>query len=135
MRTIYKPFTILMFLIFALAGTAFAQIPNIIGQVYWPNGDVVEDVLLEVEYMLGNCNDPSGTVWTNADGTFDLVGCHWPAGTYYVRIRPFSVNGTSYVACWTAVQFDGRYQAFVDLHLEVIDPTQHCPEFECAETN
>ncbi|MDJ0841167.1 MAG: hypothetical protein QNK37_31940 [Acidobacteriota bacterium] len=122
MRMLLKPFAVLMFLVFAAAGPAFAQIPNIIGQVYWPNGDEVENVLLEVGYSRANCNAPNGTVWTNVDGTFDLVGCDWPAGNYFVRIRPFWVNNTRYEACWTLVEFDGRYQAFVDLHLQVSDP-------------
>ncbi|MDJ0841168.1 MAG: hypothetical protein QNK37_31945 [Acidobacteriota bacterium] len=101
--------------------------PTIKGSLYWPNGDPVEQVLIEVTYMRFDCTN-GGSVWSDEDGKFQIRGLK-AGSTYLLKIRVITLDGDSYYTCWTSVQVpDGTVTR--DLYLEE-GSSDGCPAYAC----
>ncbi|MEA3477724.1 MAG: hypothetical protein U9R60_06060 [Bacteroidota bacterium] len=106
------------------------NVPDIIGDVFWPNGQNLQDVKVKVIIMDRNCiRHYVETDW-NGFYHIDVEDFNWPnVGRYYLRVR-FVANGTRYDSCWNIVDLDGIHQQEVDLYLRI---SPLCPEIICRK--
>lgn len=86
----------------APAKAAVTVEPTITGSLFWPNGDPVEKVRIEVIFTSSDCKTVA-SVWSDNNGKFHISGELAPQNTYQLKIHAFNIDGTSYHVCGVSV--------------------------------